>query len=145
MRIRLFLVVFLFSSCGSDYSDIKKINRESIFHGNSSKIWIINKVKKKVVNFSAIKLKDKDVAVFYQSGKILIQPLKTLGTFPTKTGTLELSDDNKSCEFHFPKEVWRFTTVEISSKLISLKAAKNSDFHYDMELVFYPESEQIKK
>jgi|TARA_R110000737_G_scaffold161270_1_gene189127 hypothetical protein len=144
MVIRLFLFILLFYSCSSDYSDIKKINRESLFHGNSSKIWVINKVKKKGVNYAALKLKDKDVAIFYESKKILIQPMKTLGTFPSKTGTLELSDDNKRCEFHFPNEVWRFTTVEISSKKISLKPMKNSAFFYEMELIPYPESEAIK-
>jgi hypothetical protein len=143
MFTRLFLFALLLNSCVSDYSDIKKINRKAIFHCNSSKIWVINKVLKVGVNYAALKLKDKDVLIFYGNGKIVIQPMNTLGTFPIKNGLLILSDDNTSCEFNFPKEKWQFKTVEINSKLISLKAKKNSAFLYDLELIPYPESEKL--
>lgn len=144
MIFRLFFVMILFTGCADDPSDIRKINRETIFHANSSKIWVIHKVLKKGVNHTSAKLMDKDVVIFYESGKILIQPLKTLGTFPTKTGNLELSDDNQSCTFSFPTEKWTFRPKEISAKIIKLTRTSESDFSYDLELISYPESENLK-
>jgi len=62
----IFLGLFVLFSCTTDYSEIKKINSEALFHSNSSKIWVINKVKKKGVNYAALKLKNKDVIIFYR-------------------------------------------------------------------------------
>jgi len=140
----IFLVLSILFSCTADYAEIRKINRESLFHDNSSKIWVINKVLKKGVNYAALKLKNKDVIIFYSSGRILIQPLKTLGTFPSKTGTLNISSDSKSCAFLFPKEKWTFKTIKISSSQIKLKSKISSAFDFDLELITYPDSESLK-
>ncbi len=141
MRWTYIVISFtLLISCQSDYSDIKRINKESTFHTNSSKIWVINKVMLKGVNHSSLLLKEKDVIVFYESGKIIIQPINTLGTFPSKTGTLNLGQYDQKCTFTFPNEKWIFQPLLIQSNLIKLKALKNSDFKYDLELISYPEN-----
>lgn len=113
----------------------------AIFHGNSSKIWVINKVTKKGVNYAAYALKEKDVAIFYDDQSILIQPMNSLGEFPNRSGVLTLSDDNSTCEFNFPKENWIFEVSEISSKQILLRHKAKSDFNYDLELIAYPKSD----
>jgi hypothetical protein len=144
MVTRIFFLILILQSCSTDYSTIKKINREAIFHGNASKIWVINKVQKKGVNYTSLRLKDKDIILFYENGKIVIQPMKTLGTFPSKTGRFELSDDNKRCEFRFPNETWEFETVEVNAKIISLKSRNKSTFPYDLEIISFPDSEELK-
>lgn len=141
---RFFFALLIFSSCQSDYSEIKKINRESIFHCNASKIWVVNKVKKKGINFASKLLKDKDLVIFYKKNEVLIQPVHTLGTFPSKTGLFQLSDDNQLCQFQFPKEKWQFKVLKISAEKILLKATSKSDFPYDLDLISYPNSEQLK-
>jgi hypothetical protein len=143
MAWRVLFFTWLLSSCSNDHSDIQNLSRVAIFHGNSSKIWVINKVTKKGVNYAAYPLKEKDVAIFYDDQTILIQPMKSLGEFPNRSGILSLSDDNSTCEFRFPKENWIFEVKEISSKRILLHRKAKSDFNYDLELIAYPKSDYL--
>jgi hypothetical protein len=138
----LFFVFLLLASCQEENDQtLIKISKESIFHDNSSKVWVISRVTKKGVNVSNLKFQQKDVAIFYKSGKVYFQPISTLGNFPEKGGRLFLSEDSKSVNLLFDEENWNFTIESISSERIKLRHTVKSDFKYDLELISYPEGD----
>ncbi len=139
MIVRILLLFLLVSACEQSNETIIRISKENLLHDNSSKIWVINKVIKKGVNYGKQKLTQKDVAIFYKSGKVFFQPLSTLGNFPDRFGKFFLSSDNQSLFIDFGDEKWNFNIHQMNSKTIVLKALKKSDFLYDLELINYPE------
>lgn len=140
MLWRLLLFILLFTSCQEEHDQaLIKISKESIFHDNSSKIWVISRVLKKGVNVANLKFQQKDVAIFYKSGKVYFQPISTLGNFPERGGKLFLSEDSKSLTLLFDSEKWNFAIESLSSDRIKLRHMTTSDFKYDLELISYPE------
>ncbi len=137
----LLLFVFLFSCKTDTDQTLIRINKESILHDNSSKVWVISRVLQKGVNVAKTKFNQKDVAIFFKSGKVFFQPISSLGNFPERGGSLVLSEDSQSLFLDFGDEKWDFTVKEISSARLFLKHRKESDFKYDLELISYPEGE----
>ena len=139
MIVRFLLLVLLISACEQSNETIIRISKENLLHDNSSKIWVINKVTKKGVNYGKQKLTQKDVAIFYKSEKVYFQPLSTLGNFPDRYGKFFLSSDNQSLFIDFGDEKWNFKIQQMNSETIVLKPLKKSDFLFELELINYPE------
>ena len=135
----LFLSLALFSCENADESDLLQVNKENILYNNSSRIWVINTVTQKGIIHTKNKLNQKDVMVIFESGKVNIQPIATLGNYPEKFGKAIVSEDSKELFIDFKDEKWYFEIISISEQKIVLKWKKNSDFKYDLELIAYPE------
>lgn len=145
MWIRLFVFILVLSACKEEKNEaLIRISKASVFHDNSSKVWVISRVLKKGVNVSNLKFNQKDVAIFYKSGTVYFQPISTLGNFPEKGGTLFLSENNENVLLQFADENWHFKIQELSAQRIRLKHLKESDFPYDLELISYPEGKTSK-
>ncbi len=142
MRILFLFFGLLLLSCDPSDAEIIQKNRESTLHDNSSKIWVINRVLKKGVNYSKPNFQDKDVAIFFEGGKVLFQPMNTLGFTPQRYGELILYEGDKSVTIDFQDEKWQFMIISMSSKKIFLKHESFSDFKYDLELISYPDRQE---
>lgn len=142
MLWRIGLGLFFFISSCQEVSEERliQINKESILHDNSSKVWVISRVTDSGTNVTKLKFNQKDVAIFYNSGTVYFQPISSLGYFPERGGKTFLSEDSKTLFLKFPDEKWYFTVEQLSSQRIALKHQKKSDFKYDLELISYPEN-----
>lgn len=139
MRWGLTIVIsfYLLSAC-TENIEMKLLEPYPVFHANSSKLWVINKVKKKGVNHSGTLIRDKDAIVFFKNEKFIIQPMRTLGNYPEKMGAFFVNQKKNQVVFAMPNENWSFEIVTLNDNFIHLKPLKESPFQFEMEFIPYP-------
>lgn len=119
--------------------EMQLIDPYPLFHGNSSKLWVINKVTKEGVNYSARKLREKDVIIFFENGnRVYMQPLNQMGQFPKKVGSFSLNQEKNRCEIKFKDQLWSFYMVQQDNRRLFLRPTEDSDFEFELELITYP-------
>jgi len=128
----------LFVGCTSGVK-LKAVNLGPLFHDSNSKVWMVDKVIADKQNFAPRINSDKDVIVFYETGKCMYQPMKTLGDFPGKKGEYSLFSEDKTLSLYFTNERWDFKIDALSEDTIVLKPLNTSDLKYSMILVPFPE------
>lgn len=119
--------------------EMNEVNFSSLFHDGNSKVWMINKIVASGDDFAPSNYWEKDVAIFYHSGKCSIQPLKSLGESPGKKGDYNIHSESKSLTINFKNETWDFLLTTISEDKIIMKPVKGSDLKYTIELIPLPE------
>ncbi len=136
--LKIALISFLVGSCSTGVK-LKPISLDPLFNDSSSKVWLIDKVITNNKNFAPKENLDKDVVVFYQNGKCMYQPLKTLGNFIGKKGEYTIYSAEKSLTLYFPNERWDFVIDKLTEDTIILKPTKISDLKYQIVLIPFPE------
>lgn len=134
----IFSIVYVVSSCASGV-DLKPIPLGPLLHDSNSKVWMIDKVIVGNKNFAPKPNLEKDVIVFYESGKCLFQPMRTLGDFVGKKGDYTLYSKERTLTLYFEKEKWDFTLSTLTEDTIVIHPTKSSDLNYSMVLVPFPE------
>lgn len=119
--------------------EMTKVNFTSLFHDGNSKVWMINRIVASGQNYAASNYWEKDVAIFYHSGKCVVQPLKSLGESPGKKGDYNVNSDEKNLFIQFKTESWDFKLTMISEDKIIMKPLKTSNLKYTLELIPLPE------
>lgn len=135
--IQIGTLMFLFG-CTTGV-EMTKVNFSSLFHDGNSKVWMINRIMASGENYATSNNWEKDVAIFYHSGKCVIQPLKSLGESPGKKGDYSVHSDSKNLVIQFKTERWDFVLTTISEDKIIMKPMKSSDLKYTIELIPLPE------
>lgn len=138
MKCYLFCVLIILSSCTSGIK-MKAVNLGPLFHDSNSKVWMVDKVIADSKNYAPRINMEKDVIIFYETGKCLYQPMRTLGDFVGKKGEYSLFSEDKTLSLYYPNERWDFMINAISEDTIVLKPTKFSDLKYTMVLVPFPE------
>lgn len=122
-----------------DNSQFKQVNYSALFHDNSSKVWMLNKVLVGDKNYAPKYPADKDVLIFYDSGRCYFQSLKNLGVFPGKKGEFSVYSEEKQVTLYFKNERWDFKIVSAQDSKVILKPTKSSDLKYKLEIIPFPE------
>jgi hypothetical protein len=137
-RINYFVLIltFILSSCVHDY-ELKPINPHYIFHQNSSKVWLINKLWKDKNDFSPKKFDDKEIIIFHQSKTCFIHKIKEFGKNKGKKADFRVDGAKKELQIDFYKEKWKFTIASYSETKIILNPIEN--FNFKVELIAFPE------
>jgi hypothetical protein len=115
------------------------VNKGALLHDLNSKVWMLDKV---LINDSNVAPKinfDKDILVFYQSGKCLLQPMRSLGDVNGKRGEYSLYPEDKALTLYFQGEKWDFDMNIITEDTLFLVPRKKSEFKYSIVLVPFPE------
>jgi hypothetical protein len=136
--IPLLTQILLYTSC-SQGVDLKPVKKDSLLHDMNSKIWMVDKV---VLNDSNVGPRinlDKDIIVFYKSGRCVFQPMKTLGDFVGKQGEFSLDSEEMKLSLYFLAEKWDFNLYLSKGDTLVLEPTKQSDLKYSMVLVPFPE------
>lgn len=100
---------------------------------------MVDKVVTNNKNFAPLLDLEKDVLVFYETGKCLFQPMRTLGDFVGKKGEYALYSEERTITLYFPKEQWDFKISKITEDTVILDPTTESDLKYQMVLVPFPE------
>ena len=137
-RFGYIFVLLLLTAC-TENVDLRLLDAYPLYHGNSSKIWLINKVYTDEVDYTPNRLMDRDVIVFFEQGnKVFVQPISSLGDFPRKVGRFLLDEEDKKLEISFKQENWLFDIISQDEYRIVLKPRETSDFEYRLEFTCYP-------
>lgn len=131
------LVIFTVS-CTSGIK-LKPVSLGPLFHDSNSKVWMIDKVITNNKNFAPLINLEKDVLVFYETGKCMFQPMRTLGDFVGKKGEYSVYTEDSTITLNFPKEQWNFKISKLTEDTVVLDPTKDSDLQYQMVLVPFPE------
>src|SRR5688572_21777653 len=117
----VFPILFLlsFSSCTSGI-DLQSVNLGPLFHDSNSKVWMIDQIISQGHDLAQNEGINKDILVFYESGKCLHQPVRKLGETGGMKGEFILDSDKRTLVIYFPKEKWDFDITYISEDLIEL-------------------------
>lgn len=137
------MLLGLLISC-TQQVEIKPLDPAPYFHGNGSKLWVIQQVLLKGENYAAANLADKEVLMFFEDGSMMLTGMKQLGNYPKKAGQLYFHADGKECEFDFPEEDWRFKIVHVGKKRIVLYPKNPQTFPYRLVLTAYPSPIKVK-
>lgn len=136
---RLIFIVLLFClGCSSDIS-LKDVRLDSLLNDNSSKVWLVDKVFHEGKDIAPLRIQFRDILIFYQSGRVALQPLNTLGNKQATVGYFFLNSDNTELTIDFKKDFWIFEIKHISEEKIVLKPKERSTIQYDLELIPLPE------
>lgn len=130
--------VLILQACSTGVG-LKPVNLGPLFHDSNSKVWLVDKVISGNKNFAPRINMDKDVIIFYETGKCMFQPLRTLGDLVGKKGEYSLFSEDKTLCIYYPNEKWDFTITAITEDTIILSPTKESDLKYKMVLVPFPE------
>lgn len=136
--IHTFILLLIVTSCASGV-DLKPIPLGPLLYDSNSKVWMVDKVIVDNKNFAPSKNLDKDVLIFYRSGKCMFQPMRTLGDMVGRKGDFTVYSEEKTLTIYFQRGKWDFTISAITEDTIVLNPTKASDVNYTMVLVPFPE------
>ena len=136
--LKIAFIAFLVCSCSTEIK-LEPISLYPLFNDSSSKVWLIDKLITNNKNFSPIDNLDKDVIVFYQNGKCMYQPLRTLGDFIGKKGDYTIYSTEKNVTLYFQNERWDFVIDKLTEDTIILNPTAISDLKYKIVLIPFPE------
>lgn len=129
---------FALNSCTED-ADLKPISLGPLFHDTNSKVWIVDKIISGNKNFAPSNTNEKDIVIFYENGKCVFQPMRTLGDSIGKKGDYSLNSYEQKISMYFQKEKWDFNISTLSKDTIILFPQKSSNFKYELVLLPFPE------
>ena len=134
----ILLIVGIITSCSSAV-ELKPISLAPLFNDLNSKVWVIDEVNSGNKNFAPKINVEKDVVIFYQSGKCIFQPMNTLGDLEGKRGQYSLYSDENLISMFFAQEKWEFKINVQSQNKIILNPTEKSDIKYQLVLIPFPE------
>ncbi len=142
MRIIIysFFAVLLISGCTYDV-DLKPIDNRLLFHDGNSKVWLIESgIKSK--GYSNVDFHQKEMIIFYQSGKCYIQKVSEFTITKPRVFDFERIDDEKGKHYlllvNKHKRV-KYEIMKMTNDCITLIEKNKSGEDYIFELLPFPE------
>lgn len=132
-KLLLFLSIGLFSC--TEGIEMTEVPSDYLLNDGNSKVWMIEQMIVDNTDISARLNEEKELIIFYQSGRFQYIPIKQLGHITGKTGTYELSNSNKELRMYFPDKKWYFKLKEFSEDSIYLTPLKASEANFSIQLV----------
>lgn len=116
----------------------KEVSILPIFHDNSSKVWLIDKVIGGAVEMQSMEMADKSVITFFKNENCELEEIGSFGRGLGKKGMYGISSDNKELVIYTEHETWRFKILPLGEDRILLNPTSDSDYSYAMEIIPYP-------
>ena len=140
MRLKLssLFIVFLLFSCSTE-PPLEQLPISPLLHDGNSKVWMVEKIVQQKRNFAPLVNMEKDIIVFYENGRCMVQPMSTLGDIVGKKGEYAAYAKDSSLTIYFKNERWDFNIKIPHSDTFILFPTKESDLKYKMILVPFPE------
>lgn len=134
MKKLLFLFIVGLTACSTD-SELKPVPYDYLINDGNSKVWMIEQMIVNKSNISSQRDDEKELIIFYQSGKFQYIPLKQLGHKNGRTGEYFLSSQDNELKMYFNENIWEFKLEEVSEDSIYLVPTKESDVDFSLQLV----------
>lgn len=141
MRFSILILPFIISvvdGCSSGV-ELLPVSKEPLLNDLNSKVWLVDQLIKTDTNYAPPITIDKDILVFYHTGKCLYQPMKSLGDMAGKKGEYALHSDDMNLSMYFGEEKWSFTLNVISEDTLVLVPKEPTEMGFTMVLTPFPE------
>ncbi len=135
----LFMVIFISISSCHRIIETEEVNIAPAFHDNSSKVWMIDKIMKDNKNYAPILRQERDLFVFYSTGKCLLTPIDSLSKSSAHAyGRFLVNSAEKEIRIIYKDGDWIFKITTFEDNEIVLKPVRGS-YKYDLHLISFPE------
>lgn len=132
-KLLLFLTIGL-AACTAN-TEMKEVPSDYLLNDGNSKVWMIDQMIVGKTDISAQQNEEKELIIFYNSGRFQYIPIKQLGHSKGKTGTYALSSIDQELKLYFSEKIWHFKLNEISEDSVYLTPIKGSSANFSMQLV----------
>ncbi|MBL4861554.1 MAG: hypothetical protein JKY09_00855 [Crocinitomicaceae bacterium] len=131
----------IFASCVGCTTGVSlnSVDYHTLFHDSNSKVWIINKVVSNGMNIAPANDWSKDVIVFHESRNVNLIPLKGMGHVAPRKGEYFLNSQKRTLKIEFKDATWDMDISYITEDSVLMKAARNSDVKFSIQLMPLPE------
>lgn len=132
-----FLLIATLSACVHDYQ-LKPIDPASIFHGNTSKVWVINHLYQDKKDYAPLSLKYKEMLIFHETATCYFYQVNQFQNGHSKKADFKINRLTNEITFFFLKEKWTFKIKSYSLNKIILEPVRAKKFNYTVELIPFP-------
>lgn len=122
------------TACTSNV-EMKAVHYDYLINDGNSKVWMIQQMIVNKSNITAQRDAQKELLIFYGTGRFQYIPIKQLGHKSGKVGSYFVFSSEKVLKMYFRESIWKFKMKEISEDSIYLEPVKGSDAQFSMLLV----------
>lgn len=130
----LFLIILGLGACTAS-TEMKDVPYDYLINDGNSKVWMIDQMIVGKTDISSQQNEEKELIIFYNSGRFQYIPIKQLGHSKGKTGTYVLSSIDRELKMYFQEKIWHFKFDEISEDSIYLTPIKGANADFSIQLV----------
>lgn len=139
MKLFVFVgVAIALAACSFDENK-QTVKLDSFFHDNSSKVWMVQRAIKNDQDRAPKNMNFRDVVIFYDNGKCIIQPLNSLGNREGMKGTYTINSERKLLKLRLESESRQYNFKFETERKLLLFPTRNSADQYNLELIPLPE------
>ena len=125
-------------SCTSGF-DLNAVKIDNLFHDSNSKVWIMNQHIVDSINIAPLQWQEKNLVIFYNSGKVYFTPVKALGEQPPLVGTFYIDSDERRMEIYVDKKNWVLDIPYVNEDSVMLIHTKKSEIKQDFQIKPFPQ------
>jgi hypothetical protein len=114
---------------------MKAVHYDYLINDGNSKVWMIQQMIVNKSNITAQKDAQKELLIFFGTGRFQYIPIKQLGHKSGEVGSYFVFSSEKVVKMYFKEAIWKFKMKEISEDSIYLEPVKGSDAKFSMLLV----------
>lgn len=129
--------IFLLFSCSTGM-EIEPIDLSYVFNGSNSKVWMIDDIRYNNQSFAPHERRNRDIIVFYTSGKVLLGRLNEISNKRTY-GTYEVDSKKRTIKVKYKNITWNYRFSWNENDEITLKPINRILNKYDLILIPFPE------
>lgn len=136
----ILLIAIIISSCTTGI-ETKAVDLTPFFCDNSSKVWMVNNFNLKNPELEVAKIDFREVFVFYKSGRVIVQPLNSLGNQEYEKANYSIDSEMKTLEINFEESnaQWLFKIEHIHPSKVILTPINSEFITKDLEIIPLPE------
>ena len=124
--------------CTSGF-DLNAVKVDNLFHDSNSKVWIMNQHIVDSVNIAPYRWSEKNLVIFFNTGKVYFTPVKALGEQPPLVGTFYIDSDEKRMDIYVDKQNWILQMPYITEDSVMLLHTKKSEIKQDFQIKPFPQ------
>lgn len=139
MRLLLFISLSLIVQSCTNGVELKKVDKNPLFHDGNSKVWLIDEVTMDGTIVSKDLMYDKSILVFHESGNVNMIPMNEIGDRNPKRGYFFVNSNDDKIMMEFGKETWDMRFDYITEDSIKMLPNKESHVFFELKIIPFPE------
>jgi hypothetical protein len=132
------MVLILAAGCTSGWK-WENVDITPVLNNHNSKVWLINRLIEGKTNKAPLRNIEKNVIIFYASGKYAIYFLQSMGSYPLEKGTYEVDSRAMRLLLETQQGIKRILKMKIETDGIELESFNNSKSKQRIHLIPFPE------
>ena len=134
----IILIASLLLGCTAGF-ELNSVKIDTLFHDSNSKVWIMNQHIVDSVNIAPYNWHEKNLVIFFNTGKVYFVPVKALGEQLPLVGSFYVDSDEKRMDIYINEQNWVLKMPYVSEDSVMLVQTENSEIKQDFQIKPFPE------